>query len=151
MSATRGSSSADQSLPAVEFPPTAKVESAVGDVCGVHDMGLPTVNVESAVGDVGGPHDMPIVEVESAVGGGMCSLWKRTCTADDLRRVAARFGEDLARADLDALPRAWLSLPSARRVRLAREFRVRRLTSWRCTPGLRGGPAHAKLPSCARV
>ena len=125
MSAIRGSSSADQSLPVVEFPRspikrgarrragtpaamdkfkkaclhppasahvhdmdllTANVESAVGDVCGAHDMGLPTVNVESAVGDVCDPHDMPIVEVESAVGGGVCSPWKRTCTADDLLR-----------------------------------------------------------------
>ena len=95
--------------------PTAKVESAVGDVCGAHDLDLPTANEESAVGDVCDQHDTPVVDVESAVGG-VCRPWMRTCTADDLRRVAARFGEDLVCADLDALPSAWLSLPSARRV-----------------------------------
>ena len=95
--------------------PRAKVESAVGDVRGAHDMDLPTVSVESAVGDECDPHAMPIVDVESAVGG-VHRPWKRTRTADDLRRVAARFGEDLVRADLDALPRDWISLPSARRV-----------------------------------
>ena len=94
--------------------PGVKVESAVGgEVCEGQDMNLPTVNdVESAVGDVCDPHDM--VKVESAVGD-VCSPWKRTCTADDLRRVAARFGEDLACADLYALPYDWLSLPSAKR------------------------------------
>ena len=95
--------------------PRAKVESAIGDVRGAHDMDLPTVSVESAVGDECDPHALPSVDVESAVGG-VHRPWKRTRTADDLRRVAARFGEDLVRADLEALPRDWISLPSARRV-----------------------------------
>ena len=73
------------------------------------------MDVESAVGDEHDPHALPIVDVESAVGG-VHRPWKRTRTADDLPRVAARFGEDLLRADLDALPRDWISLPSARRV-----------------------------------
>ena len=70
---------------------TVKVES------GAHDMNLPTVNVESVVGggDVCDPHDMPSFEVESAVGD-MCSPCKCTCTGDDLRRVATRFGENMA-------------------------------------------------------
>jgi len=95
--------------------PTVNVDSAIGDVRDAHDMDLPTVNVELFFGDVCDPHDMPIVEVGSAVGD-VCSPLKRTCTAADLPRVAARFGEDLACADLDALPSAWPGLPSARRV-----------------------------------
>ena len=64
-----------------------------------------------------GMHALPIVDVEAAIGG-VHRPWKRARTADDLPRVAARFGEDLLRADLDALPRAWISLPSARRANL---------------------------------
>ena len=78
---------------------------------------MPGVNVELAVGGVCvWPHvDLPIVEVGSAVGD-VCGPLKRTCAAADLPRVAAQFGEDLACADLDALPSAWLSPPAARRV-----------------------------------
>ena len=86
LSATRGSSSADQSLPDVAFPrepttrrrgarrragtlPTSWVESAVGDVRDPPDM--PRAKVGSAVGDVCGAHamDLPTVSVEAGWGG----------------------------------------------------------------------------------
>ena len=111
---------ADPSLPVVGFSQTGPaLGDSLADILSVADTSLPTVeSTRRSKTRRRSPTPMQEVKPEKKPKGRSAGAdaWTRTDTTHDLQRVAARFGGDLACADLDALPSEWLNEDSARRV-----------------------------------